>query len=62
MMDDMMVESARKPAYERVTRCIVGRRRKDVIDAVVELAAAGGKVSVVDGVRGLEYQRYRSNR
>ena len=59
MMDDMMVEPARKPTYQRVTRRIIGRCREDVIDAVVKLAAAGGKVSAVDGVRGLEYQRYR---
>ena len=59
MMDYMMVEPARKPTYQRVTRRIIGRGREDVIDAVVKLAAAGGKVSAVDRVRGLEYQRYR---
>src|ERR1700677_1290554 len=55
MMDYMMVESARKPAYDRVTCRIIGCCRKNVIDAVVELTAAGGKISGVDGVRGLEY-------
>src|SRR5580693_7192813 len=39
MMDYMMVEPARKPSYERVTRRIIGRCREDVIDAAVKLAA-----------------------
>ena len=39
MMDYMMVEPARKPSYERVTRRIIGRGREDVIDAAVKLAA-----------------------
>src|SRR6266849_696686 len=40
MVDYMMVEPARKPSYDRVTRRIVGGCREDVIDAAVELAAA----------------------
>ena len=62
MMGDMMVEPARQPTYQRVTRRIIGRCREDVIDAVVKLAAVGGKVSAVDRVRGLEYQRIPSTR
>jgi len=58
MMDDVMIESARKPTYERVTRRIIGRRREDVIHAVIKLAAVRGKVRAVDSVRSLEYQRY----
>ena len=62
MMDDVMVEPAREPTYERVTRRIIGRCREDVIHAVVKLAAVRGKVRAVDRVRRLEYQRYASNR
>src|ERR1700683_1742634 len=58
MMDDMVVKPARKPTYQRVTRRIVGRCREDVIYAVVKLAAVRGKVSAVDRVCGLEYERY----
>src|SRR5271165_667216 len=59
VMDNMMVEPTRQPSYQRVAGRIVGRSREDVIDAVVELAAAGGKVSAVHGVSGLEYERHR---
>src|SRR5271154_6783232 len=58
MMDDVMVEAASEPTYERVTRRIIGRCREDVIHAVIKLAAARGKVCAVDSVRRLEYQRY----
>src|ERR1700676_2285465 len=59
MMDNMMVQPARKPSYERVTRRIISRRREDVIDAAVELAAVRGKVSAVDRVCRLEHERDR---
>ena len=39
MMHDVMVEAACKPAYDRIRRRIVGCGRKDVIHAVVKLAA-----------------------
>lgn len=58
MMRDVMVEAARKPTYDRIARCIISRRREDVIDAVVELAAVRGEVRCVDSMRRLEYQRY----
>ena len=56
MMDDMVVESAHQPTDERVRGRVVGRCRKDVIDPVVKLAAAQGKVSAVDAMSGLEYE------
>src|SRR5271165_4382415 len=56
MMDYMVVEPARKPTDERVSRRVVGRCREDVIDPVVKLAAVRGKVSAVDRVSGLEYE------
>ena len=58
MVNDVMVEPAREPSDERGFRRIIGRGREDVIHAVVELTAVCGKVGAVDGVRGLEYQRY----
>src|SRR5258708_6586742 len=58
MVDDVMVEPAREPTDERVFRRIIGRRREDVIHAVVKLTAVGGEVGGVNGVRGLEYKRY----
>ena len=58
MMDYMVIEPASKPTDERLSRRVVGRCRENVIDPVVELAAARGKVSTVDGVRGLEYEGY----
>jgi hypothetical protein len=39
-MDDVMVEPTRQPSYERVTGRIVGCGGEDMIDAVVEVAAA----------------------
>src|ERR1700722_3197342 len=39
MMHYMMVEPARQPRYDRVTRRIIGCCREDVIDAAVKLAA-----------------------
>ena len=59
MMDDVMVEPANEPAYDGVICCIIGCGREDVIDAVVKLAAVRREVRAVNGVRGLEYQRYR---
>src|SRR5580704_219173 len=56
MMDDMMVEPACQPTDERVRGRVVGGCREDVIDPVVKLAAAQGKVSAVDAVSGLEYE------
>src|SRR5271168_780113 len=58
MVDDVMVEPARKPADKRVFRRIIGRCREDVIHAVVKLTTVRGKVGAVDGVRRLEYKRY----
>ena len=40
MMDDVMVETAREPAHDRIRRRVIGCGREDVIDAVVEVAAA----------------------
>ena len=59
MMGEVMIESAREPTDDRVARRIIGRGREDVINAVLKLIAAGRKMCAVDGVRGLEYQRYR---
>ena len=53
MMGDVMVETAHEPADERVFGRIIGRRRKDVIHAVVKLTALRGKVRAVDGMGGL---------
>ena len=39
MMDDVMVEPANEPAYDRVLGRVIGGGREDVIDAVVKLAA-----------------------
>src|SRR5580700_2606535 len=58
MVDDVMVEPAREPTDERILRRIIGRRREDVIHAVVKLTAVHGKVGGVNGVRRLEYKRY----
>src|SRR5579863_6523355 len=58
MMDDMVVEPAHQPADERGLSRVVGRGREDMIDPVVKLVAAQGKVSAVDRVRGLEYEGY----
>src|SRR5579862_5681558 len=58
MMDDMVVEPPNKPIDKRVSRCIVGRCREDVIDPVLKLVAAQGKVSAVHNVCGLEYKGY----
>src|ERR1700757_617043 len=58
MVDDVMVETAREPADERVFRRIIGRRREDVIDAVFKLTTVRRKVGGVNGVRRLEHKRY----
>ena len=57
MMDDMVIESAGKPSDQRVLGRVVGGRREDVMDPVIELVAVRGKVRAVDHVRGLEYER-----
>src|SRR5487761_1106507 len=56
MMDDMVIEPACQPTDERVRGRVVGRCREDVIDPVVKLVAAQGKVSAVNTVRGLKYE------
>src|SRR5580700_8538321 len=58
MVDDVMVEAACEPTDQRIFRRIIGRRREDVIYAVVKLTTVRGKVGAVDGVRRLEYKRY----
>src|ERR1700683_108160 len=58
VVDDVMVEPAREPAYKRVFRRIIGGGREDVIHAVFKLATIRGKVGAVDGVRRLEYERH----
>src|SRR5579864_2320168 len=58
MMDDMVIEPASKPTDEWLRRRVVGCCREYVIDPVVKLAAAQGKVGTVDTVRGLEYEGY----
>ena len=45
-------------ADERVFSRIIGCGRKDVVHAIVELAAVRGKVGAVNSVRSLEDQRY----
>src|SRR5579863_5158511 len=54
MMHDMVVEPAHQPADERGLGRVVGRGREDMVDPVVKLTAARGKVSAVHRVRGLE--------
>ena len=56
MMDDVMVETADEPAYQRVTRRVIGCCRENVIYAVVKLAAVRRKVCAVKTVRGLEHK------
>src|ERR1700751_4306513 len=58
MVDDVMVKPARKPTNERVFRRIIGRRREDVIHAVLKLTPVRGKVGGVNGVRRLEHKCY----
>jgi len=58
MVDDVMVEPTHEPTDKRVFRRIIGRCREDVIHAVVKLSTVRGKVGAIDGVRGLEYERY----
>ena len=57
MVDDVMVESARKPANHGVFGRIIGRRREDVIDAVLKLIPVRRKVGAVDGMCRLEHKR-----
>ena len=56
VMHYMVVETASKPADERLGRCVVGGCGEDVIDPVVKLAAAQRKGSAVNTVRGLKYE------
>jgi len=56
MVDDMVVEPADEPTDERVRGRVVSRSCEDVIDAVVKLIAAQGKVSTINTVRSLEYE------
>src|ERR1700733_1930429 len=58
VMNDMVVQSAGKPTDNRVRGRVVGRGREDVIDPVVKLVAAQGKVGAVNCVRGLKYEGY----
>src|SRR6516164_8745424 len=58
MMNDVMVQPTGEPAHNRVLGRVIGRGREDVIYAIVELAAVGGKVGAVNGVGGLEYERH----
>src|SRR5580692_5719855 len=58
MMDDVMVEPANEPTYDRVICRIIGCCREDVIDAVIKLAAIRREVGAVNSVCCLEYQRY----
>src|SRR5579863_3883961 len=58
MVDDVMVEPAHEPTDKRFFGRIIGRCREDVIHAVFKLATIRRKVSAVDGVRRLEYERY----
>ncbi len=56
MMNDMVIEAASEPTDQGRRGRVVGRRREDVIDPIVKLAAARGEVSAVNTVRGLEYE------
>lgn len=58
MVDDVMIEPAGKPSHNRVFGGVVGCGGKDVVHAVVKLAAVERKVGAVDGVGGLEDERY----
>src|ERR1700743_1095375 len=59
MMHDVMIEATRKPAHDRIRRCIVGCGCKNVIHTVVKLAAVRGKVRAVESVGRLEDHIYR---
>jgi len=54
VMCNVMIEAASEPTYDRVAGGVISRCREDVINAVVELVAAGWEVRAVDGVCGLE--------
>ena len=56
MMNDMVIESTRKPTDHRVCRRVISRCREDVVDPIVKFVAAQGEVSAVDTVRRLEYE------
>src|SRR5579862_1783044 len=58
VVDDVMVKPAHEPTDKWVFGCIIGRCREDVIHAIFKLATIRGKVSAVDCVRRLEYERY----
>jgi len=53
-------EPANEPAHDRVFRRVIGCGGKNVINAVVKLAAIRREVGAVNGVGCLEYQRQRS--
>src|SRR5215470_16114389 len=56
MMDDMVIQSARKPTDHGDFSRVVGCGGEDVIDPVVKFVAAQRKVGTVDAMRSLEYQ------
>jgi len=58
MMNNVMVEPTCEPTHDRVRSCIVSRGGEDVINAIIKLVAARGKVRTINGMRGLEYQRH----
>src|SRR5215469_11049134 len=58
MVDDVMVQPTGEPAHKRVFGRVIGCGCEDVIHAVVKLAAVRGKVGAVNGVGGLEDERY----
>ena len=58
VVDDVMVQPAHEPTDKRIFRRIIGRRREDVIHAVIKLTTILRKVGAVDGVRRLEYEGY----
>jgi hypothetical protein len=57
MMDDVMVKPAREEAHNWIFGCVISRCGEDVIHAVLELAALGGKIGGVNRVGGLENER-----
>ena len=57
-MDDVMVQPTCKPAHNRVFGGVIGRGGEDVIDAILKLATNRGEVGAVNGMGGLEHERY----
>src|SRR5579871_1190486 len=58
MMNDMVIEPTDKPSDQRIFRRVIGGRREDVLDPVIELVPVRGKVCAVDDVGGLEHERH----